>query len=158
MMSELLTDKDYLLERFAGKGGWTYVRIPEIPQDKDMPFGWVKVKGTIDAYAINNYNLMPMGNGGLFLPVKAEIRKKIKKEEGDYVRVTLYSDNSVFEIPEDFTSRLEEYPGLYTIFKKHRNWEQKMCINWIYSAKRPETVNERILKTIGRLQRREKIV
>lgn len=26
-----LTDKIYLLEKFSGKGGWTFVRLPEIP-------------------------------------------------------------------------------------------------------------------------------
>jgi hypothetical protein len=24
-----LTDKEYLLEKFPGKGGWTFARIPE---------------------------------------------------------------------------------------------------------------------------------
>ena len=40
-----LVDKDYLLERTPGNGGWTYAPIPEVPQDKKAPFGWVKVKG-----------------------------------------------------------------------------------------------------------------
>ncbi|MEL1244223.1 YdeI/OmpD-associated family protein [Flavobacterium sp. DGU11] len=157
-MEKPLTDKQYLLERFPGKGGWTYARLDEIPKDNDMPFGWVKVKGTIDGYSIEDYNLMPMGGGGLFLPVKAEIRKKIGKEEGDHVHIILYRDDSVFEIPEVFRQRLDDYPGLYAVFTKHKKWEQRMCINWIYSAKRPETVNERIIKTIYRLQRRKKIV
>ncbi len=153
-----LTDKQYLLERFPGKGGWTYARLDEIPKDNDMPFGWVKVKGTIDGYSIEGYNLMPMGSGGLFLPVKAEIRKKIGKEEGDYVHVTLYRDDSVFEVPEEFKLRLQEYPGVFEAFKRYKKWEQRMCTNWIYSAKRPETVNERIIKTIFKVQRKEKIV
>ena len=38
-----LVDKDYLLERTRGNGGWTYAPIPEVPQDKKAPFGWVKV-------------------------------------------------------------------------------------------------------------------
>ena len=29
-----LVDKDYLLERTPGNGGWTYAPIPEVPQDK----------------------------------------------------------------------------------------------------------------------------
>nr|NQU92174.1 DUF1905 domain-containing protein [Bacteroidota bacterium] len=32
---------------------------------------------------------MPVGNGKLFLHVKAEIRKKFNMQEGDYVRVIL---------------------------------------------------------------------
>ena len=84
-----LVNKKYLLEKYPGKGGWTYARIPEILQDKNTPFGWVKVMGSIDGYEIKNYHLMPMGNGQLFLPVKAAIRKKIGKETGDWVQVVL---------------------------------------------------------------------
>ncbi len=47
-----LTDKIYLLEKFSGKGGWTFVRLPEIPTGQNTPFGWVKVHGTIDRYEI----------------------------------------------------------------------------------------------------------
>ena len=43
-----LVDKQYKLEKFQGKGGWTYARIPEIIQDKKAHFGWVKVRGSID--------------------------------------------------------------------------------------------------------------
>ena len=87
-----LVDKDYLLERTPGNGGWTYAPIPEVPQDKKAPFGWVKVKGSIDGVEIKKHHLMPMGNGELGLSVKAEIRKKIKKQAGDYVHVVLYLD------------------------------------------------------------------
>ncbi|MEY3398621.1 MAG: hypothetical protein RL220_1215, partial [Bacteroidota bacterium] len=79
-----LVDKAYRLEKFPGKGGWTYARIPEILQDKHSPFGWVRVKGSIDDVEFSSYHLMPMGNGQLFLPVKADIRKKIGKKEGDW--------------------------------------------------------------------------
>lgn len=78
-----LVNKNYLLEKFSGKGGWTFAVIPEVAQDKHAPFGWVKVKGFIDDVEIYNYRLQPMGNGKLFLPVKAAIRKAIKKEAGD---------------------------------------------------------------------------
>ncbi len=89
---EPLVAKTYLLEKIPGKGGWTFARIPEVLQSKNTPFGWVKVKGSIDGVSFKKYHLMPMGNGHLFLPVKAEIRKKIKKQEGDYVDIVLYPD------------------------------------------------------------------
>lgn len=76
-----LVDKEYLLEKFQGKGGWTFAKIPEITQNKNTPFGWVRVRGTIDHFEIKNYKLQPMGNGNLFLPVKAEIRKKLNKKK-----------------------------------------------------------------------------
>ena len=103
-------NKKYLLEKFPGKGGWTYARVPEISQSKETPFGWIRVRGTIDHYEIKHYHLMPMGNGQLFLPVKAEIRKKIDKGEGDWVHVLLYEDNSPTEIPEELKLCLLDTP------------------------------------------------
>ncbi len=152
-----LTDKEYLLERFPGKGGWTYAEITEIPRNKEAAFGIVKVKGRIDDYEISTCTLMPMGNGSLLLAVKAEIRKKIRKEAGDYVHITLYEDNSVFEIPAELKLHLEE-EGAYKLFTGRKRWEQKMCCDWIFSAKREETKRERIIRTIYRLKRNEKIV
>ncbi len=92
-MANPLVNRKYLLEKFSGKGGWTYAAIPEILPDQKAHFGWIKVKGSIDGYHFKSYKLMPMGNGKLFLPVKAEIRKKIGKNAGDYVDVILFADN-----------------------------------------------------------------
>lgn len=158
-MEVALTDKEYELQRFPGKGGWTYAAFPDIPKSKDAAFGLVKVKGTIDGYEIKGVTLMPgLGSGVLILPIKAEIRKKIGKEEGDDVHIILYPDNDPFTIRDDFKQRLLEQEGAFETFVKYRQWEQKMCINWIYAAKRPETVEERIKKTIGRIFRREKLI
>ena len=146
-----LIDKKYLLEKFPGKGGWTFARIPEVPQDKKAYFGWVKVKGTIDGYEINKYHLMPMGKGHLFLPVKAEIRKKIKKQEGDYVHVILYPDNEPLEVPQEMLLCLVEEPRALNFFKSLSESEQKFYIQWVYSAKREETKVNRLAQAINRL-------
>ncbi|MDP4203004.1 MAG: YdeI/OmpD-associated family protein [Bacteroidota bacterium] len=146
-----LVNKKYLLEKYSGKGGWTYAAIPEILQDKHSPFGWVKVRGFIDDYEIKNYKLMPMGNGQLFLPVKAEIRKKIKKEAGDWINVTLYADNAPTEIPEEFMVCLKEDKIAYKIFLTYTDGQQKEFIDWIYSAKTDETKVERIAETLNLL-------
>ena len=155
-MEVLLTDKEYQLKRFSGKGGWTYIALPEIPKDKEAAFGLVKVKGKIDDYEISDVTLMSF-TGILIMAVKAEIRKAIGKEEGDYVHLTLYKDTGVFQIPDDFKEILTE-EGVLEIFKNYKKWEQRMCIKWIFSAKREETVKERITKTIFKLKRRERIV
>lgn len=146
-----LIDKKYLLEKFPGKGGWTFARIPDIPQDRKAYFGWVKVRGTIDGYEIRKYHLMPMGDGKLFLPVKAEIRKQIKKNEGDYVHVVLYPDNEPLEIPEEFLLCLQEEAKALKFFKSLTESEQKFYIQWIYSAKKEETKINRLAKSINRL-------
>lgn len=157
MKKELpLIDNTYVLERIPGKGGWTYARIPEVLKDGKKAFGLVKVKGSIDGYAFKQYHLMPMGNGCLFLPVKAEIRKKIKKQQGDKVHIVLYADNDPLEIPEELLDCLSDEPAALTFFNTLNDSEKKYYIQWIYAAKREETRVERIAKSIVRLQKGEK--
>ena len=140
-----------MLEKFPGKGGWTYAAIPEILQDKHAYFGWVKVKGSIDDFEFRNYNLMPMGNGQLFLPVRAEIRKKIGKKAGDWVNVILFSDNCPAEIPEEFQVCLMEDPDAHKAFAGLSDGEQKKIIDWIFSAKTEDKKVERMAETMNRL-------
>ncbi len=149
-----LVNADYLLEKYPGKGGWTYAVIPEIPQNKKNPFGWVRVKGWIDGFELKQYKLMPMGNGRLFLPVRAEIRKKIGKQAGDYVKVVLYADDSRLEIPQEILECFEnEPPKLFETFSGLTEGEQKAYLDWIYGTKNPDTKAERIAKMMERLQR-----
>jgi len=146
-----IVDKQYILEKFPGKGGWTFARIPEIKQNKKAPFGWRKVKGTIDGVEISKYHLMPMGNGNLFLPVKAEIRKKIKKTVGDFVHVILFPDNDPLEVPEEMLLCLEDEPEALQFFNSLTESEKKYYVQWVYSAKKEETKVDRLAKTINRL-------
>lgn len=146
-----LVNKKYLLEKYPGKGGWTYAAIPEVLQDKKSPFGWVTVKGTIDNVELKNYKLMPMGNGRLFLPVKAEIRKKIGKKEGDWVDVVLYADYDPINIPQEFLDCLIEDTVAHKVFMTYTEGQKKEFLDWIYSAKTDETKVERIVATLDKL-------
>lgn len=150
-MKKPLVNKKYLLEKYPGKGGWTYAAIPEVLQDKHSPFGWVKVRGKIDSFEISNYKLMPMGNGTLFLPVRAEIRKAIGKKEGDYVQVILYADPSPKSITKELKECFQEEPGALENFLSHPKFEQEAILDWIYSAKSEEDKVIRISKTIEKL-------
>lgn len=150
-MEKPLIDKKYLLEKFPGKGGWTYAIIPEILQDKHAYFGWVKVKGFIDDFELKNYRLMPMGNGMLFLPVRAEIRKKIGKKEGDWVHVKLFADNDDLEIPKELMLCLEDEPQALKNFLTYTESEQKAYIDWILGAKKEETKIERMAETVNKV-------
>jgi hypothetical protein len=148
-----LVDRQYLLEKYPGKGGWTYAAIPEIAQNPKNPFGWVKVRGSIDGYQIEQYKLMPMGEGRLFLPVKAAIRKKIGKEKGDFVHVILYLEENPLEIPPEIIECFKmEDKSLYDTFINFTEGEQKSYLDWIYDAKTEETKTERIVKMMERLQ------
>jgi uncharacterized protein YdeI (YjbR/CyaY-like superfamily) len=96
---------------------------------------------------------MPMGDGRLFLPVKAEIRKAIKKEAGDTVHIILYPDDSAVEVPGELQLCLEDEPQALRFFTKLSDSEKKYYIQWIYGAKKQETKIDRMAKTIERLAR-----
>lgn len=146
-----LVNNKYLLEKYPGKGGWTYATIPEIEPDKHAHFGWVRVRGSIDNYEIGNYHLMPMGNGKMFLPVKSEIRKKIGKKEGDWVNVILSADNGLTDIPDELILCLQSDQTAFEKFHNLPEGEKKVLIDWIYSAKKEEIKVERIAQTLNKL-------
>ncbi|WAC12931.1 YdeI/OmpD-associated family protein [Dyadobacter pollutisoli] len=150
-MQRPLVDQKYKLEKIQGKGGWTYVLIAEVPPSKRARFGWVKVKGKIDDFELFSYRLMPMGNGMLFLPVRAEIRKKIKKKEGDWVHVTLYEDQTPLDVPQELLDCLQDEPRAYENFMALPEGAQKEYRDWVYAAKREQTKVDRIAKMIDML-------
>lgn len=150
---EPLVDKDYLLDKFPGKGGWTYTLIPEIKPDPHAPFGWVKVRGTVDGVEISDYHLMPWygGSGLLFLSVKAALRKRIKKEAGDTVRIVLWRDDAPAEVPEELLACIADDPDAAAFFAVLSAGEQHQFSKWVYSAVTEKTRIERIAKAVAAL-------
>jgi hypothetical protein len=146
-----IVDQKLLLERFPGKGGWTFVRIPDIPKSELGSFGSLKVKGFIDDYEIKQCHLMPLGKGKLMMPVKAEIRKVIGKSEGDWATVVLFSLESPLPLPDDFRLCLEDDPIALQEFEKLSEVEKKTSLEWIYAIKSEEIIVDRMALTISRL-------
>ena len=156
MAENPLVNKKYLLEKFPGKSGWTYTEIPEILPDKKSPFGWVKVKGSIDGFEISKYHLMPSGKGTLILFVKSEIRKKIKKQAGDYVHIILYLNNEPLKVPEELLLCLQDDAEALKFFNSLNESEQHNYVKWIYSAKTDQTKVDRMAKTLDKLSKHQK--
>lgn len=144
----LLIDAILPVQKFEGKGGWTYVALPTIAQNSQNPFGWIQVKGSIDSYQLSRYKLMPMGNGHLFLPLKAELRKQIKKQAGDTVYIQLFLDESPLSIPTEFMECLALDSFAEKAFNKLDERQQEAFVKRIISAKNEDIKVERMAQTL----------
>lgn len=129
---KIIADGEFKLEKFPGKGGWTYAVIPTKNGNTSNPFGWKNVAGYIDDYELKDHKLMPMGKGKLFLPVRSEIRKKINKKDGDYVTIKLYAVDSSVDLPKDILDVFENEPKeVLDNFLSFTLEERKAYIDWI---------------------------
>lgn len=158
MSSTPLIDQQLLIEKREAQSGfkmssWTYVVITGIPPAFKAPGGTIKVCGYIDAYELKQYNLLPMKDNNMLLPLNAQVRKKISKKEGDHVHVVLYLDTAIFVVPDDILVCLHEAPLALEFFTTLSESNQKYYVDWIEDAKKIETKIERIQKTIDRLEK-----
>ncbi|MBK6364104.1 MAG: DUF1905 domain-containing protein [Saprospiraceae bacterium] len=152
-MSQPIIQGKFVLQKMDAKGGWTYALLPGLNTKTGLPFGWFIVKGRIDDYEIKQYKLWPTKNKELFLPVKAEIRKKIKKQEGDMVDIVLYEDKSEPHIPEEFLMCLLDSPLAKHHFDNMSKTSQKQYVDYVYEAKSMDARARRIGKTIEKLEK-----
>ncbi len=138
-----------VLERPEGVGTWTYLAIPFDASSKYGSRGQTKVKGTIDG-ALYKSTLLPRGDGKHYLVVPRPIREKIGVGVGAQVTVIMEMDRKVrkVDVPRDLSAALKKVRGATAAFRKLAASHQKEYIEWIESAKRPDTRKRRIEKAI----------
>lgn len=136
-----------------GQGGGAFVNVP---LDVEKIFGKkrVKIKAVIDGEPYRGI-LVRMGSPCYILGVLKEIRAKIGKNVGDQVFVVIKEDleERVIEVPEDLKQRLSENREAGEFFKKLSYTHQKEYVKWIEEAKREETREARLVKTIEMLNK-----
>ena len=100
-----------------------------------------------------------MGLPCYIIGITKEIRKKIEKEPGDIIEVTIEKDEEerVVEIPTDFKERIELDNNIKEFWNTLSFSIQKKYVTWITSAKKEDTRNKRIDTAIEKLKNKEKI-
>jgi len=99
--------------------------------------------------------LVRMGSECHLLLILKEIREKIGKTFGDEVKVTVEPDTEprVIEIPKDLMKEFKKDKEAKAFFDKLSYTHQKEYVTWITDAKREETRQNRIIKTIEMLKK-----
>lgn len=132
------------------KTGWSYIRISaaqarELKPDNRKSF---RVKGKLDDLPIAGVALLPMGEGDFIMALKADIRKKLRKQKGDSLTVQLEVDTKKIEPPKDLLECLADEPKAMEYFKSLPKSHQNYFGNWIKSAKTAETRARRIARVV----------
>lgn len=77
------------VEIFPQKGGWTFVRVPEIYTEMSKDYavrGLVPITARIGTYNWNT-SLLPMGDGTHFIALNAKVRKAENIRLGEKVKI-----------------------------------------------------------------------
>jgi hypothetical protein len=152
-MQKILVNNSYKIQKQPAKGGWHYVVITEIPVSERSDLGLVRISGKVDTYEIKQFNLLPMKDGNMMLPLKTALRKAIRKAEGDSVQVILYADDTPVIVPDEILMSLMDYPKAHAFFMTLSESNKKHYIDWIEESKKIETKVNRIIKAIEQLEK-----
>ena len=139
------------------KTGWSYIRIPAALAEKLMPGvrKSFRVKGRLDEHAIEKVALLPMGEGDFIMPLKANVRKTLRKQKGDSLRVELEVDKAVIKPPKDLMECLADEPEALAYFKTLPKSHQNYFGNWVREAKTEGTRTKRLASVVMAMTRRQ---
>jgi hypothetical protein len=139
----------------AGGGG----AFVEVPFDVEKAFGSKrpKVKATIDGIPYRG-TLVRMGTECHLLLILKSIREQTGKTFGDEVHLTVEADTSprVVELPEGLKRAFKTEKEAKAFFEKLSYTHQKEYVTWINDAKKEETRQARVIKTIEMLKKGKK--
>jgi len=136
----------------AGGGG----AFVEVPFDVEEAFGSKrpKVKAMIEGVPYRGL-LVRMGGEHHMLIILKGIREQIGKTFGDEIKVNIEPDTEprVIEISIDLMKELKKDKEAKAFFDKLSYTHQKEYVRWIEEAKKEETRQNRIMKTIELLKK-----
>jgi len=135
----------------AGGGG----AFVEVPCDAEDVFGSKrpKVKAMIEGVPYRGL-LTRMGGPNHMLIVLKGIREQIGKTFGDEIQVSveLDAEERVIEIPKDLLKELKKDKESKSFFDKLSFSHRREYVTWINEAKKEETRQRRVQKTIEMLK------
>jgi hypothetical protein len=134
------------------RGGGAFVAVPFSVEEAFGKRGQLRVKGTIDGHSFKS-SIAPMGGGAHLLGLHKATRDAIGKSIGDTVTVAIEPDleERTVEVPDDFRRALTKNRKALQTFDGFAYTHRKEYVQWIESAKRPETRQRRIADAVSRI-------
>lgn len=154
-------DRQYVFEaRLQGVPGIDGAYV-EFPYDVEAEFGTkgrVKVVATFDGVEYRGI-LVNMRTPCHIIGVTKEIRQRIGKQVGDMITVTIRADTEdrVTEMPAALSAALEQSEAASRFFATLTSSQKNKFIDFVASAKKPETADRRLRQAIDMLERGEKM-
>ncbi len=149
-----LTTFDTIIEKFGKQGektGWTYFVVPVDMAEMLSPGNRksFRVKGFLDKHKISGIALIPMGEGNFIMPLKNDIRKLIKKGQGDSLHVRIEVDKEDYQLNTDLVECLKDEEtasmNFYKLSRSHQNYYSK----YVDAAKTEATKTKRIVLVVN---------
>lgn len=137
------------LYRPEGIGTSHFITVPFSVEQAFGTRAQVKVKGTVNRVPFRS-SLMPAGNGTHYMAINQALREAAGVSAGDTAEFTLELDTEarIVEVPEDLGAALQEHPLASEGFERLSYSHKKEYVEWILSAKKPETREGRIAKAV----------
>jgi len=139
----------------AGGGG----AFVEIPFDVEAAFGSKrpKVKAMIEGVPYRGL-LVRMGGPNHILIILKGIREQIGKTFGEEIKVSVEADieERVIAVPAELKRAFKSDKNAKSTFEKLSYTHQKEYVKWIEEAKKAETRQSRVVKTVEMLKKSKK--
>jgi hypothetical protein len=136
----------------AGGGG----AFVEVPFDVEKAFGSKrpKIKANIEGVPYRGI-LTRMGTEFHMLIILKDIREQIGKTFGDEIKITVELDTEprVLEMPKDLAKELKKDKEAKAVFDKLSYTHRREYVTWIEEAKKEETRQRRVTKTLEMLKK-----
>jgi hypothetical protein len=136
-----------------GEGNaWTGRIVPFSVEEVFGTKARVSIKGTINDFPIQS-SLFPNGDGTHMLMVNKAMQQGAKVKTGDKVRVALEQDTAprVVAVPKDLQAALNKNKTAKKLFERLPPSHKKDYVRHIDEAKKVETRQRRVRKTIEKL-------
>jgi len=134
-------------------GGSAFV---EVPFDVEEVFGSKrpKIKALIEGVPYRGL-LVRMGGPNHMLIILKGIREQIGRTFGDEIKVSVEADTEerVITVSAELKRAFREHPDAKAFFEKLSYTHKKEYVRWIEEAKKDETRQNRIVKTIEMLKK-----